>query len=108
MVGHFLIIWKIDQISTFYDIGFIITRIFWSILQMLGITLISKSVDENLRGTVFGIAGACLCLSVSISQVAGGYLYNLSKMAPFLIPLSMNGILLLTILVVLKMQKFEF
>lgn len=38
MSGLFLIIYKIDQITIFYDLGFIIIRVFLPILANLGIT----------------------------------------------------------------------
>ena len=75
-------------------------------LAVLGMTWISKHVDEKVRGTVFSLVGASVSIGTSCFQAGGGYLYSYSRMALFMLLLIVNGILVSWILIVWKMKKF--
>ena len=104
VIGHIFIIWNVEEITIFYDVGFIITRIFYPILQMLGMTMVNKFCDADKIPMVMGFSGAALGVWSSIAQLSAGYLYGVSKMAPFFIPLGMSGILAIVI-ILLKLSK---
>ena len=99
MLGLICIIVDTKQITIWYDLGFNILRIFSLVSLMLGYTLISQKTEVSLIGTVFGIASAGLCFSISMSQLVGGYLYDISRMAPFCFPLVMCGIFFILLIV---------
>lgn len=61
-------------------------------------TMVNKFTEQTKIPMVMGFSGAILGVWSSLAQLSAGYLYGVSKMAPFLIPLSMSGILAIVII----------
>lgn len=60
--------------------------------------MVNKFTDPDKIPMVMGFSGAILGVWSSIAQLSAGYLYGVSKMAPFLIPLGMSGLLAIVII----------
>jgi hypothetical protein len=71
---------------------------------MLGITIANKFIELEKIHIVMELSGAILGVFASILLVTGGYLYDVSKAAPFYILLGMSGLLEIVILI-LNLKK---
>lgn len=66
--------------------------------------MVNKFCDPEKIPMVMGFSGAVLGVWSSLAQLSAGYLYGVSKMAPFFIPLGMSGLLAIAI-ILLKITR---
>lgn len=92
-----------------FDVGFIIVDGFHPCIFMLCITIISKSVGERTRGSMFFLNGMIGSIGILLLQLFGGILFDqYSKTWPFLIGLICNGVFLVMTVVLWFLGKLKY
>ena len=103
-------IWLYDgtQVGILYDVGYSMARGTYVVLYMLSITLLSKIVSAQSRGTMFSVNAFLNGVLIIAYDGIGGVLFSrVNKISPFLIAFSLLVIFMICTLVVGFMGKLR-